>query len=350
VSEGGMTSISAAVTESERQAEHIRRCLRLWNESLGAVEKHVLPLHPEAGQKSIEDWRQVRRCLADGTPTEVIDSTPRLLERVLHNYAMEARQSQREELDAVKVIVAAMAEATGATRVRTAHYSESFRDTSEALAALAELEDPNRLRAELRKSAERLRESVAAMAKENEEAIRNLEQELAGFQEKLAEAEAAASTDALTGLANRRELERQLDLRVRRMKPFSVMLFDLNGFKSINDRFGHDAGDQILRAFGRALNDQVRPGDVVARWGGDEFFVIFDCGIEDALRRSKEISKQVSRRYEIQWNGKRLGLPVHACSGVVEYELGEAATEVVRRADRAMYAAKAAMKPAAPPC
>jgi diguanylate cyclase len=313
------------------------------------VEKHVLPLYAEAGQKSMEDWRQVRRCLADGTPSEVVDSTPRLLERVLHNYAMAARQTQREELDAVKVIVTAMAEATGTTRTRTAHYGDSFREASEALTAIAEIDDPNVLRAELRQSAERLRESVAAMARESEEAMRKMEAELAGFQEKLAEAEAAASTDALTGLANRRELERQLDVRVRRMKPFSVMLFDLNEFKSINDRFGHDAGDQVLRAFGRALNELVRPGDVVARWGGDEFFVIFDCGIEDALRRSREISKQVSRRYEIQWNGKRVGLPVHACSGVVEYEMGEPAAEVVRRADRAMYAAKAACKPAAPP-
>lgn len=337
------------MTESERQVEQVRRYLRLWNESLGAVEKHVLPLYAEAGQKSMEDWRQVRRCLADGTPSEVVDSTPRLLERVLHNYAMAARQTQREELDAVKVIVSAMAEATGTTRTRTAQYGDSFREASEALTAIAEIDDPNVLRAELRQSAERLRESVAAMARESEEAMRKMEAELAGFQEKLAEAEAAASTDALTGLANRRELERQLDVRVRRMKPFSVMLFDLNEFKSINDRFGHDAGDQVLRAFGRALNELVRPGDVVARWGGDEFFVIFDCGIEDALRRSREISKQVSRRYEIQWNGKRVGLPVHACSGVVEYELGEPAAEVVRRADRAMYAAKAACKPAAPP-
>jgi diguanylate cyclase len=79
---------------------------------------------------------------------------------------------------------------------------------------------------------------------------------------------------------------------------------------------------------------------VVARWGGDEFFVILDCVMKDALRRSQQISEKLARRYEMVWNGKKTPIGLRASSGVVEYCCGETAEELFRRADQAMYAVK----------
>ena len=342
-----MISVKEAITDSGLQAralEQARRlsakCLELGRGSLRAVEEHVFPLFPEAARKAQEDWRQVYACIREEAPEDVLESTPRMVARILHNYALESRRMQREELESVKSILGVMAEAVGATRLQTNTYSESMAEVSESLGRMAETESLEELRRQLTKEAAQVRESVGKMVRESEACLLAMETDLAHFRTKLAEAEAAAATDALTGLANRRELERQMEMRIQRMTPFCALLVDLDDFKSINDRFGHECGDQALRMFASVLNEQVRPGDVVARWGGDEFFVIFDCAMKDALRRSQQISLQLSRRYSLNWKGKSISISLQASSGVVEYCYGETASALFRRADEAMYAVK----------
>jgi diguanylate cyclase len=343
-----MISVMDAVDDLDRQSKAavererlLRKCLSFWQQSLLAVEEHVFPLFPGAAKKTEEDWHQVHACLGDNVPEAVLDSTPRLVERVLHNYALESRRTQREELDGVKAVLAVMAAAAESARTRSDSQSGDLAGVCDSLGQLAHLDNLDQLRQQLSHEAAHLRESVSRMVKENQEALAAMEADLTQFRTRLAAAETAAATDALTGLANRRELERQLENRIQSITPFCALLFDLDHFKSINDRFGHECGDQVLRQFADVLNEQVRPGDVIARWGGDEFFVVFDCTLKDALRRCQQISEKLSRRYEIHWQGKSILLPVRSSSGVVEYCRGETATELFRRADAAMYAAKA---------
>ncbi len=98
---------------------------------------------------------------------------------------------------------------------------------------------------------------------------------LTGNNERLAE---EATTDSLTSLPNRRHadevLERQSMAARRTGRPFSVVMLDLDHFKSINDEFGHDVGDEVLRAAAKRLRQRARVSDVIARWGGEEFIVI----------------------------------------------------------------------------
>ena len=130
--------------------------------------------------------------------------------------------------------------------------------------------------------------------------------------------------------------------------PLCTLLMDIDHFKAVNDRHGHIAGDRLVRHVAKVIRRSLRNSDIVARWGGDEFFVIFDCPLKDALKRCTQISEKLSRRYEIQWQGKSILLPVRASSGVVEYCCGESAADVFRRADEAMYAAKASRPGARP--
>lgn len=338
---GAMNNLDRYDQELEQQRRFSRNCLRWWSGSLRAVEEHVFPLFPGAAKTAEEDWQQVHSCLQEDAPEELLGSTPRLVERVLHNYAQNSRRSQREDLDAVKAMLGVLAEAATVARTRTDTYGGVFLGVSESLGRLVQVEDPEDLRRQLSQEAKHLGETVSKMVAETEASLVSMDAELKHFQERLAKAEAAASSDPLTGLSNRRELERQLELRISARTPFCALLFDLDGFKSINDRFGHACGDEVLRMFGAILNEQVRPGDVVARWGGDEFFVIFDCSLKDALRRSQQISAKLTRRYDFEYNGKALSLPIHASTGVVEYCCGETAAQLFERADRAMYAVKA---------
>lgn len=343
-----MISVKGTMNDLDRQAQAVeqqrlfsRNCVKWWLGSLMAVEEHVFPLFPDAAKRAEEDWRQVNSCFRDDAPEGLLDATPRMVERVLNEYAQNSRRAQREDLDALKSVLEVLAGAASSARSRSDTYGGVFLGVSESLGRLVHLENPEDLRRQLNLEAKQLGETVARMVEETDASLVAMEADLKYFQQRLETAEAAASTDPLTGLANRRELERQLEMRINAQTAFCALLFDLDGFKSINDRFGHSSGDQVLRIFGAILNEQVRPGDVVARWGGDEFFVIFDCSMKDALRRSQQISTQFTRRYELTHNGKQITLPVHASSGVVEYCQGETAAELFGRADRAMYAVKA---------
>jgi diguanylate cyclase (GGDEF)-like protein len=152
---------------------------------------------------------------------------------------------------------------------------------------------------------------------------------------------ALAHTDALTGLANRRQadlwLRREVERSQRYGHPFAVLMLDLDHFKRINDRFGHAAGDRVLADLGRALATMVRATDAVARWGGEEFLVLLPETDRDA---GVELAEQVrtSIATATLGEGHRLSVSV----GVAAYRPPDRAEDVVARADAALYAAKAA--------
>jgi two-component system cell cycle response regulator len=153
-----------------------------------------------------------------------------------------------------------------------------------------------------------------------------------------------AATDAVTGVYNRHHLVHQLNalsLRARTTaKPLAAMMVDLDHFKSVNDRFGHAAGDRALRAVGHELSATVRGLDVVARYGGEEFAVLMpDSDLDAARRVADRVRAAVETLHE-----RHPGVPALTVSiGVaVTGPAGEDGGEVLARADAALYAAKLA--------
>ena len=103
---------------------------------------------------------------------------------------------------------------------------------------------------------------------------------------------ALSETDALTGLANRRALRRRLAEEFRRSiryrTPFSLLLLDVDGLKQINDKYGHPAGDRVIRRVALSISAALRESDLGARWGGDEFAIVVPNASADAARASAE--------------------------------------------------------------
>jgi diguanylate cyclase (GGDEF)-like protein len=174
--------------------------------------------------------------------------------------------------------------------------------------------------------------------------IDDLRGEVARLKRRLEESEALADKDPLTPLLNRRALLRELG-RVRTFSqrygaPASLVYFDLDGFKSVNDRYGHAAGDAALAAVADRLLAQVRQSDIVARMGGDEFAVILvqaDQGIAEA--KAKALAHAIERepiRFG-DWTA-----PLHISYGVRQISPELAPEALVAEADAAMYAAKRA--------
>jgi diguanylate cyclase (GGDEF)-like protein len=149
-----------------------------------------------------------------------------------------------------------------------------------------------------------------------------------------------ASTDSLTGLANRRSgrkaLEREVQRASRYGRPLSVLLFDLDRFKAVNDRYGHPAGDRVLRAIAQAATKAVRDTDQVVRWGGEEFLVICaETGRAEASRLAERLRRRIARLHHV-----RRKLAVTASFGVTTFAPGEDSAALAERADQALYRAK----------
>ncbi|HUF76045.1 MAG TPA: response regulator, partial [Longimicrobiales bacterium] len=153
-------------------------------------------------------------------------------------------------------------------------------------------------------------------------------------------AEQMALTDQLTRIANRRHAMIFLEAvwaAARRGSPLSVVIFDVDDFKRVNDRHGHAAGDEVLRSFGRVLAERTRAMDLSARLGGEEFVsILVDCAIPDAARFADEVRGMLAA-LDQGWGS------VTASAGVAEHTSEMSSPEeMLAAADRALYAAKEA--------
>lgn len=167
-----------------------------------------------------------------------------------------------------------------------------------------------------------------------------LREKIIEIQRRLHEVELLATLDPLTGVSNRRDLDRELEARIEAHQEFCVLLFDLNGFKEINDHFGHLYGDQVLKQLAARLSSQVRTRDYVCRWGGDEFLVILACDFAIAESRSRQIAERLNGPYHIVAEGREIRANIAVTAGLVQYCAGESPEQLFRRVDEAMYRQK----------
>ncbi|MGY2399558.1 diguanylate cyclase [Pseudomonas sp. SDO5271_S396] len=149
-----------------------------------------------------------------------------------------------------------------------------------------------------------------------------------------------AERDALTRVANRYRLEKVLleatDRAERFRLPLALIAMDIDDFKPINDRYGHSVGDQTLIRVAEALESRMRPDDLLARWGGDEFMVVLpDSSLEDARAQAETLRRQV-RNTPVSSDFR-----VTLSLGVAERRPGESPVDLMARADQALYRAKA---------
>ena len=146
-------------------------------------------------------------------------------------------------------------------------------------------------------------------------------------------------TDPLTNIYNRRffmqMLEQEIERVKRNKKPFSLIMFDLDHFKNVNDRFGHAAGDTVLRSVANTVKKRIRKTDYFARWGGEEFIILLpETSLNNAAELAEELRKKISET-ALDGIGK-----VTASFGVTEYRNTDTMDTVLLRVDGALYEAK----------
>jgi len=180
--------------------------------------------------------------------------------------------------------------------------------------------------------------SVTALLAENE----RLKRELAIARARIGELEARADIDPLLDILNRRGFERELKRALAHVKRYGtqavLMFVDLDGFKGINDRYGHGAGDALLKAVARELIGHVRASDVVGRIGGDEFGVIvWRLEGPQATTKARDLEAKIANVGIAHGNTR---VQVAASIGVAPLVEDVSAADTMRAADQAMYARK----------
>ncbi|WP_440874375.1 sensor domain-containing diguanylate cyclase [Thalassotalea sp. PLHSN55] len=166
-----------------------------------------------------------------------------------------------------------------------------------------------------------------------------LQQKNAQLEQKIAEIEAISNTDLLTKVANRSLFETELSKEIARAKRYkqalSVAVLDIDYFKKINDSFGHKVGDELLCRVSQLLNDNVRELDLIARWGGDEFVIIYpELSSHSAFQACEKLRQLIANM------AFKTDIPITCSFGVTQYQDNDNVASLFHRADTLLFSAK----------
>jgi diguanylate cyclase (GGDEF)-like protein len=174
--------------------------------------------------------------------------------------------------------------------------------------------------------------------------LHDIESNSQNLDEEMTRVHLLSLTDELTELPNRRALTQRMEDEVTRVQrygyPLALAIIDLDEFKSINDRFGHAAGDAVLKHFAKNVLSVFRHHDTVARYGGEEFAVLLpNTDLDGALNALRKVRRQLEESNCFLDNGVEISTPTFS-AGIALFSPGESPDELIKRADMAMYRAK----------
>jgi diguanylate cyclase (GGDEF)-like protein len=253
----------------------------------------------------------------------------------IHREKTLTRHRQTE--DDVRDILTLISSAVETAGTQANHQHVTLRQFAEDLHAVSRIHDIGEMRRNLLGRVSELRKTVENMWRASRSSVSELQNQVEQFQSRLEAAEKLAATDPLTGLLNRREAESRLAQKAARNEQFCLVLLDLDGFKQINDRNGHSAGDQVLRIFAKKLLNKCKRSDTVCRWGGDEFVVLMDGTLASVEESVKAIVSEVNGAYTVYLMRKPVELTLSVSTGIAAHQSGEAPEDLFARADQAMY-------------
>lgn len=231
-----------------------------------------------------------------------------------------------------------LSESTGEYHEKIALYSEKIRQADDIGQLGSVLEAVMRDTRSIQASALRSREELAA-ARQRAEAA---EQKVQKLETELCQASEMVRADQLTGALNRRGLDeafaRESARADRHDSPLGVALLDIDNFKQLNDTYGHQAGDEALVHLVAVIRHILRPGDQIARFGGEEFLILLpDTGLEQAAKTMERLQRELTKRFFLSGNRRVL---ITFSAGVSLRASGELREAAIARADQALYQAK----------
>lgn len=293
----------------------------------------VLGTDLESALKGLE-----HRLSVHSSPTALLH-TQKQVELQLQEWGERTAEHFKAKADEVKELLIALAKTAESVGDRNQNYTSHFKDLTQRLETIADLDDLTEIRTSVVASVRELKTHVEQMTRDSKQLVEQLRSEVSTYENRLKAVESLVLKDELTGTASRRSVEERIQRCIENKMPFSLIMIDLNGFKQVNDKYGHLAGDDLLRQFAMELQMYTRSGDMVGRWGGDEFIVLLSADAAGAASHMDRIREWVFGKYTIQRGANKDATVVHvdASLGLSEWKEGHTMQEVVAEADMAMY-------------
>jgi diguanylate cyclase len=281
-----------------------------------------------------------------GQPLNInrLDDVGQRLKEVIYRQSA-LKKNLNEAKERLKAMLAGFVDHLSTFSVSTSNYHNKIEKCAEKISAANDLAELNDVIEEVMRetrviqlNAQRSRDDLASMKARVDEA----EREVARLQNELTEASEMVRHDQLTGALNRKgmdeTLERELARARRRQTPICIALLDVDNFKTLNDTYGHQTGDDALVHLARVIRESLRPHDTLARYGGEEFLIILpDTPLADASTALTRLQRELTKRFFLHKNEKLL---ITFSAGVTAFRAEEPRQEAIARADAAMYQAK----------
>jgi diguanylate cyclase len=265
------------------------------------------------------------------------------LEQIYDTYLSQLKTTDRIDKVGARVIgeiddvMALISDALG----MSASYDDSLSGAAQRLAVAHSGDQVKAIVESLAKSTREMRHTNKAL----EDRLTLSKSEISNLQHSLEAIRAESLTDPLTGLGNRKYFDRSIEMAVQSAladnEPLSLLMFDIDHFKSFNDSYGHLTGDQVLRLVGQSLKQTIKGQDITARYGGEEFAVVLpNTALRQALTVADHIRRAVmSKELKKKSTGEILGR-VTISVGVSMLKPGDDTDSLIERADACLYAAK----------
>ena len=320
------------------QADPLPVTLECFRSALLAIGKSAVQGCPALGIELDKSLQGLEKLLAENSGSESVRQIESQLETLLQQWGERTAEHFKTKADEVKELLIALARTAESVGDRDHRYSSKFADLTVHLQEIGDLDNLTQVRSSLVRRVTELKQSVDQMTKDSHQLVAQLRVQVSTYEIKLREAEHLVLKDELTGAASRRSAEESIQWSIANHQTFCILLLDLNGFKQINDKHGHLAGDQLLRQFASRLQMNTRSGDLVSRWGGDEFVVLLACDSTGAKTHIRRIYESVFGKYSIQdGSDNDVSVQVDASIGLAQWRPGQTMQQLVAQADAVMY-------------
>jgi diguanylate cyclase (GGDEF)-like protein len=315
--------------------------MEAYRATLLAIGKVATKVSPDLGVELEASLRGLEHRLSVSYTSESVKRTEKQVEVQLNEWGERASGQFKAQADEVKQLLLALSKTAESVGSRDQGYSTKFSDLTGRLEKIGQLNDITQIRTSIVERVAELKSSVDQMTRDNQQLVAQLRAEVSIYETRLKSVEHLALKDQLTGLANRRSVEDRITWNIQNSEEFCVLMIDLDRFKQVNDNYGHPAGDDLLKQFATELQLNTRSGDLVGRWGGDEFIVVLSSHLTAAKAHTERVKQWVLGKYTLHGASKgSIVIQVDASIGAAQWVRGQTMQQLIAEADAAMYREK----------